>query len=148
MKPRHRKRPASEILEEFEGPSVGLDLRHGRAVALGVKKGDEIEMLILEGEFELPADLGRTLRKRIDESDDKRRYVIASKFSEKRQHWLYYDVTSDSYVMGDVQRATAFKRRAIAEAVMALLRSEWHEIIECTRLSNGTLRINRGKKAR
>lgn len=111
-------------------------------MALGVKHGDEIEMLILEGEFELPADLGRTLRKRIEDIDDKRRYVIASIFSAKQKCWLYYDVCSDSYVMGDLQRATAFKRRAIAEAVMALLRSEWHEIVECSRRSDGTLRLS------
>lgn len=146
MKARHRKHRASEVLEEFEGPSVGLELRRGRAIAVGVKSGDEIEMLILEGEFELPADLGKTLKKRIDEMDDKRRYVIASTFDTKQRHWLYYDVSSDSYVMGDLQCATAFKRRAIAEAVMALLRSEWHEIVECRRLSNGTLRLSKSKK--
>jgi len=146
MKSRSRTQRASEVLEEFDGPAVGLDLRRGRAVALGVKSGDKIELLVLEGEFELPADLGRTLKKRIDDIDDKRRYVIASMFGEKPRHWLYYDVSSDSYVMGDLQQATAFKRRAIAEAVMALLRSEFHEIVECTRLSNGTLRLNRGKK--
>src|SRR5438105_4211698 len=141
MKTRYRRQRASEVLQEFEGPAVGLDLQRGRAIALGVKKGEQIEMLILEGEFELPADLGRTLRNRIEESDDTRRYVIASTFNGKRRNWLYYDVSSDSYVMGDLQRATAFKRRAIAEAVMGLLRSEWHEIIECTRRPDGTLRL-------
>src|ERR1041385_3901011 len=148
MKPRYRRQTASEILEPFEGPSVGLNLQRGRAVALGVQRGEQVELLILEGEFELPADLGRTLRKRIKESDNKRRYVIASTFNGKRENWLYYDVSSDSYVMGDLQRATALDRRAIAEAVMGLLRSEWHELIECTRRPDGTLRLNQRRSRR
>jgi hypothetical protein len=47
---------ASEVLEQFEGPSVGLDLQRGRAIALGVKKGRQIEMLILEGKATIRAD--------------------------------------------------------------------------------------------
>ena len=114
----------------------------GRAVAVGVKTGDAVDLLILEGEFELPADLARTLKKRIRDLDDKRRYVIAGKFSSKSKHWLYYDAESDCYAFGDLQRATVFKRRAIAEAVMALLRSEWQEVVQCTRLADGSLRLS------
>src|SRR5579884_2284450 len=117
------------VVRKFDGPSVGLPLTKGRAVAVGVKTGNEVKLVILEGEFELPADLGRTLKKRIRDLDDKRKYVIASKFSKNSKHWLYYDAESDCYLLGDLQRASVFKRRAIAAAVMALLRSEWHEIV-------------------
>ena len=141
-----RAKRASEVLKKYDGPSVGLELKRGKTVAVGVKTGDEIEFLVLEGEFELPADLGRTLRKRIADSDDRRRYVIASALGSDRRHWFYYVVTSDSYVVGDLQSATAFKRRVIAEAVMALLRSEWHEIVECRRLDDGTLEMQKRRR--
>ena len=142
-----RHAEVGQHLEGFRGPSVGLELKKGRAIAVGAKIGDRVEFLILEGEFELPADLARTLEARIRHIDDTRRYVIVSTYGTKPGFWFYYCVESDSYIVGDLQFATAFKRREIAEAVMALLRSEWHEVVECRKLKDGKLKLT-GRRRR
>jgi hypothetical protein len=45
--------------------------------------------------------------------------MLVSEFS--RKFILYFDVTSDTYVMNDASRGTLFKRREIAESVKAHL---------------------------
>jgi hypothetical protein len=61
----------------------------------------------------------RELKRRVKDSRDPVRYMLVSEFSPK--FILYYDVTSDTYVMNDPSRGTLFKRRDAAESVRALL---------------------------
>jgi hypothetical protein len=61
----------------------------------------------------------RELKRRVKDSRDPVRYMLVSEFSPK--FILYYDVTSDTYVMNDPSRGTLFKRREIAESVKAHL---------------------------
>ena len=61
----------------------------------------------------------RELKRRVKDSRDPVRYMLVSEFS--RKFILYYDVTSDTYVMNDASRGTLFKRREVAESVKAYL---------------------------
>ena len=61
----------------------------------------------------------RELKRRVKDSRDPIRYMLISEFT--RKFILYYDVTSDTYVMNDPSRGTLFKRREAAESVRALL---------------------------
>src|SRR5215475_12783719 len=61
----------------------------------------------------------RELKRRVKYSRDPVRYMLVSEFS--RKFILYYDVTSDTYVMNDASRGTIFKRREVAESVKTYL---------------------------
>jgi hypothetical protein len=74
--------------------------------------------------------LARELARQIKEIHDPTRYVIVSAFS--RRFLLYYDVCADSYPMNNLESATLFKRRSVAEAVMSVLGN--HHAIMTVRL--------------
>ena len=57
----------------------------------------------------------RDLRRRKEDYDDRRRYILASAYSQK--FILYYNVSGDIYVLNQPTHATLFKRRATALAV-------------------------------
>ena len=70
---------------------------------------------------ELSPALIKELRRRIRESRDPVRYMLVSQFS--RRFMLYYDVSSDNFVMNEPNKGTLFKRREAAEGVKRLLSS-------------------------
>lgn len=81
--------------------------------------------------------LARELACQIKEIRDPTRYVIVSAFT--RRFLLYYDVRADSYPMNNLEDATLFKRRSIAEAVMSVLGN--HHAIMTVRLGrNGAIK--------
>jgi len=81
--------------------------------------------------------LARELARRIKEVRDPTRYVIVSAFT--RRFLLYYDVRADSYPMNNLESATLFKRRSVAEAVMSVLGN--HHAIMTVRLGkNGAIK--------
>lgn len=61
----------------------------------------------------------RELDRRVRDSDDRTRFMIASVMSPR--FVLYYDVSHDVYVMNAPQSATLFKRSETARAVLGLL---------------------------
>jgi hypothetical protein len=61
----------------------------------------------------------KEIKRRVKDSRDPVRYMLVSEFT--RKCILYYDVTSDTYVMNHPSRGTLFKRREIAESVKAHL---------------------------
>lgn len=64
----------------------------------------------------LPPELLRDLRRQIRDLDDRNRYLIVSVFGLR--FVLYYNVSSDMYVMNDPSGGTLFKRLKTAEAVV------------------------------
>lgn len=63
----------------------------------------------------------RELNRRLADSRDRTRYLLASVFGPKFA--LYYSVSEDTYGMNDPRHATLFKRRAAALAIRRLLGS-------------------------
>ena len=61
----------------------------------------------------------REIDRRVRDSDDRARFLIASVMSPR--FVLYYDVSHDVYAMNEPQAATLFKRSQAARAVMELL---------------------------
>ena len=61
----------------------------------------------------------KELKRRIRDSRDPVRYMLVSEFS--RRFILYYNVSSDTYVMNEPSGGTLFKRREAAESVKQLL---------------------------
>jgi hypothetical protein len=57
----------------------------------------------------------KEIDRRVRDSRDPVRYMLVSEFS--RNFILYYDATSDTYVMNDASRGTLFKRREVADSV-------------------------------
>jgi len=57
----------------------------------------------------------RELKQRIRDIKDPVRYMLVSEFS--RRFILYYDVSSDTFVMNEPSRGTLFKRLQVARAV-------------------------------
>jgi hypothetical protein len=70
----------------------------------------------------------RQLQRQIRDLDDRTRYLLVSAFTKR--FVLYYDVTTDTFVMNDPSLGTVFKRRAAAEAIRRLLRPGV-EIVRC-----------------
>lgn len=60
------------------------------------------------------------LLRRLREAEDPTRYVIVSPASGRRM-MLYYDAVDGSYPVNDLARATHFKSRIVAKAVMKAL---------------------------
>lgn len=67
----------------------------------------------------LTAAQHRQLEAQIRYMKDRSRFLLVSTIGGRIV--LYYDVTSDTYVMDDPRSATLFKRRAVAAAVMRCL---------------------------
>jgi len=61
----------------------------------------------------------REIERRVRDSRDPVRYMLASEFS--RSFVLYYDVSSDVFVMNAPDEGTLFKRREAAERISKLL---------------------------
>jgi hypothetical protein len=61
----------------------------------------------------------RELQRRLRDADDRTRYLLVSSLAPGCT--LYYDVTSDNYVMNEPARATLFKRRPGAVAIQSTL---------------------------
>lgn len=78
----------------------------------------------------------REIKRRVRDAEDPIRYMIASEFS--RRFVLYYNVSSDSFVMNSPEHGTQFKRREIAERVVQLL-GKHHALVKFT-TKNGKLR--------
>lgn len=76
----------------------------------------------------LTAAQRRELDRRVADSNDRTRYLLASVFSPR--FVLYYDVAEDTFVWKDPRPATLFKRRAAAAAVAKLL-GPGVEIVRC-----------------
>jgi len=72
-----------------------------------------------EDQERLPPALIKELKRRLRDSRDPVRYMLVSEFS--RRFILYYDVSSDTYVMNQPSGGTLFKRREAAECVKKLL---------------------------
>jgi hypothetical protein len=67
----------------------------------------------------LPPALIRELKRRLRDSRDPVRYMLVSEFS--RRFILYYNVSSDTYIMNQPTGGTLFKRVKAAESVKQLL---------------------------
>lgn len=78
----------------------------------------------------------KEVNRRVRDAEDPIRYMIASEFS--RRFVLYYNVSSDSFVMNSPEHGTQFKRREIAARVMQLL-GKHHALVKFT-TANGKLR--------
>lgn len=76
------------------------------------------------------------IKRRVREAEDPIRYMIVSEFS--RRFVLYYNVSSDSFVMNSPEHGTLFKRQEIAEGVARLL-GKHHALVKFT-TKNGKLR--------
>lgn len=61
----------------------------------------------------------RELERRLRDADDRTRYLLVSSLAPSFS--LYYDVSSDNYVMNEPARATLFKRRQGAIAIQNTL---------------------------
>ena len=78
----------------------------------------------------------RELERRLRDSKDRRRYLLATALSAK--HPLFYNVSEDTFAMDDPTRGTLFKRRPAVEAIRALL-SGGVRILQCRVSSRGRL---------
>lgn len=78
----------------------------------------------------------KEVKRRVRDAEDPIRYLIATEFS--RRFVLYYNVSSDSFVMNSPEHGTQFKRRDIAERVMQPL-GKHHTLVKFT-TKNGKLR--------
>jgi hypothetical protein len=72
-----------------------------------------------EDEERLPPAIIKELKRRLRDSRDPVRYMLVSEFS--RRFILYYDVSSDTYIMNEPSGGTLFKRREAAESIKKLL---------------------------
>ena len=78
----------------------------------------------------------RKLRASVADAKDRTRHLLVSRLAN--HFWLYYDVSSDSYVMNEPAHATLFKRRKTALAVRKLL-GRTIEVLSCRVDSHGKL---------
>lgn len=98
--------------------------RKGRGVSFG-KSGGSIPRVAskarttAQDDEPLSPEFIKELKRRVRDSHDPVRYMLVSEFS--RRFILYYDVSSDTYVMNEPSRGTLFKRREAAEHVKKLL---------------------------
>jgi hypothetical protein len=91
-------------------------------------------------EFGEDADLSpaqrRELDKRIDDLNDRTRYLLASTLGPN--FVLYYNLSEDTYGWNDPSHATLFKRRKAAQAIQQLL-GDKDSIVECAVDKKGKL---------
>ncbi len=85
----------------------------------GKRGGGNWKRSIDEDEEPLPPSVIRELQRRLRDSRDPVRYMLVSEFS--RRFILYYNVSSDMFVMNEPGGGTPFKRREAAEGVKKLL---------------------------
>lgn len=78
----------------------------------------------------------REIDRRVRDLDDRTRYLLASALTARQA--LYYNVSEDTFGMGDPSFGTVFKRRSAAEAIQALLRSRV-QVVSCRVSSRGRL---------
>jgi len=78
----------------------------------------------------------KEIRRRVKDSEDPIRYVIASEMS--RRFVLYYNVSSDSFAYNNPEGGTLFKRREIAERVKNRL-GKHYSLVKFT-TANGCLK--------
>jgi hypothetical protein len=97
--------------------------RSSRAVSARTTKGEHgvgvPPQQSEEDEERLPPAIIEELKRRLRDSRDPVRYMLVSEFS--RRFILYYNVSSDTYVMNEPSGGTLFKRREAAESVKKLL---------------------------
>jgi hypothetical protein len=97
--------------------------RHSsRAVSAGTNKSGQgvgVRPQPSEDEEQLSPAIINELKRRFRDSRDPVRYMLVSEFS--RRFILYYDVSSDTYVMNEPMGGTLFRRREAAENVKKLL---------------------------
>lgn len=70
----------------------------------------------------------RELERRVRDSEDRTRYLLASVVTPR--FILYYNVSEDHYAMNEPYDATLFKRRPAAEAIRSLIGGR-DEIVKC-----------------
>ena len=97
-------------------------------------------------DWPLTASQIRELNRRVDDLNDRTRYLLVSLFT--RRLVLYYDVSRDVWAANDPAAGTLFKRRAAAAAIKALLRDSVR-IVRCRvnareRLVKGSVPALRG----
>jgi hypothetical protein len=95
--------------------------QRARSRAASVVVGDDVP--------ELSAAQMRELERRVADSRDPTRYLLASTFGPR--FVLYYDLTDDVYAHNDPRQATLFKRRSVALAVRRLL-GRGVKIVRCS----------------
>jgi len=105
--------------------------RHSSALPRGRAKGEERE---------LSREWKREIDRRVRESRDPVRYMLASEFS--RSFILYYDVSDDVFAMNAPDKGTLFKRREAAELVSKLL-SRGVRVVKFTTKGGRLRRISR-----
>lgn len=96
----------------------------------------QVEESAVGGGEPLSKEWVREIKRRVREAEDPIRYMIVSEFS--RRFVLYYNVSSDSFVMNSPEHGTQFKRREIAEGVARFL-GKHHALVKFT-TKNGKLR--------
>lgn len=87
-----------------------------------------------EGELS-PAQV-RELEKRIQDLEDRTRYMLVSMLGPNFA--LYYNVSEDSYGWNDPTHATLFKRRKAAQAIQHLL-GDRDSLVQCAVSKRGLL---------
>ncbi len=85
----------------------------------GRRGGSNRTQQFVKDEEPLPPSVIRELKRRVRDSRDPVRYMLVSEFS--RRFILYYNVSSDMFVMNEPSGGTLFKRREVAESVKKLL---------------------------
>jgi hypothetical protein len=87
-------------------------------------------------EWPLTAAQIRELNRRVDDLNDRTRYLLVSPFT--RRFVLYSDVSRDVWAANEPANGTLFKRRAAATAIKALLRDSVR-IVPCRVNARGRL---------
>jgi len=85
---------------------------------------------------ELSATERRELARRIEDLDDRTRYLIVSSIGERIT--LYYNIADDTYSWDEPKAATLFKRKAAAQKILAML-GKGVRVIECSVDKRGQL---------
>jgi hypothetical protein len=96
----------------------------------------QVEESAVDGDEPLSKEWIEEIKRRVREAEDPIRYMIASDLS--RRFVLYYNVSSDSFVMNSPEHGTQFKRLEIAERVARLL-GKHYALVKFT-TKNGKLR--------
>jgi len=85
----------------------------------GRQEGGAGKGRVADEEMPLSPEMIKELQRRMRAARNPIRYMLVSEFT--RRFILYYDVTTDTYVMNNPRLGTLFKRREAAESVRKLL---------------------------
>jgi hypothetical protein len=96
----------------------------------------QVEKSVSSGGEPLSKEWLKEVKRRVQEAEDPIRYMITSEFS--RRFVLYYNVSSDSFVMNSPEHGTQFKRHEMADRVAKVLRGRY-EVVKFT-TKNGMLK--------